>query len=215
MACLERKNRLHWQSIHRGWEWIRKDLRSRLRAEWERIYVNDTSFSKHHKMVSNTSNLKEKSFANNEIENETCSELIVINDVTNDKSKKKKLTNIEKSHPNYQAYHTCEESAAYVTAIRSEALELKQSIKQSETLRKTLRKLTNLNWVLCYERFARSSFFASFYTLISISISISINISKLFPIFILFFLQHTHSYFDDTSFFLWISFYFLLSSLLP
>ena len=163
MACLERKNRLHWQSIHRGWEWIRKDLRSRLRAEWERIYVNDTSFSKHHKMVSNTSNLKEKSFAKNEIENETCSELIVINDVTNDKSKKKKLTNIEKSHPNYQAYHTCKESAAYVTAIRSEALELKQSIKQSETLRKTLRKLTNLNWVLCYERFAKSSSSSAFF----------------------------------------------------
>ena len=39
IACLERKNRQHWQSIHRGWEWIRKDLRSRLRTRWIQIYV--------------------------------------------------------------------------------------------------------------------------------------------------------------------------------
>ena len=57
-----------------------------------------------------------------------------------------------KNNPNYQAYHTCEKSAAYVTAIRSEAIELKESIRASGTLIKALRKLTTLNWVMCYER---------------------------------------------------------------
>lgn len=67
-------------------------------------------------------------------------------------SEKASSSSSAKNNPNYQAYHTCEKSAAYVTAIRSEAIELKESIRASGTLIKALRKLTTLNWVMCYER---------------------------------------------------------------
>ena len=157
IACLERKNRQQWQSLHRGWEWIRKDLRSRLRKRWSNIYFRD--INTRNVIVPRTINSKVADIADERTGNRRNSELRIIGlqneSVENEhehECKRKKHSSVGKSHPNYQAYHTCAESAAYVTAIRSEAIELKKSIKESETLRKAFRKLSNLNWVLCYER---------------------------------------------------------------
>ena len=142
MACLEREYRQLWQSIHRGWEWIRNDLRSRLRQKWLHVYVNDGTDGEsvcpekqdgeHISFMKSSHGVLPVSEGQREREGRTSSHVA-------DKS--------------YRAYHTCEESAEYVRAIRSEAEALRESLKASETLRKAIRKLTSLNWVLCYERY--------------------------------------------------------------
>mmetsp|Transcript_34681 Transcript_34681/g.33025 ORF Transcript_34681/g.33025 Transcript_34681/m.33025 type:complete len:842 (-) Transcript_34681:42-2567(-) len=126
VACLERRYRSLWQSMHRGWEWIRNDVRTRLRDRWLRIY------------------LKEETTVSYEPVNQSKNTISNMDTM-------KVATPLNTAHPNYQAYHTCELSKAYVTAIRNEAEELKESMRASGTLRKALRKLATLNWVLCYE----------------------------------------------------------------
>ena len=128
MACLEREYRQLWQSIHRGWEWIRNDLRARLRQKWQHVYVTDDSNNK-----------------SGHIED---SEGVL----TFIQGQRARRVSAQDTDISYRAYHTCDESAEYVRAICSEAEALRENLKASETLRKALRKLTSLNWVLCYER---------------------------------------------------------------
>ena len=116
-----------WQSIHRGWEWIRNDLRCRIRQKWLQVYVNsddehDVSGCKPYKPSDPSSIAQRQS----------------------------KLLRIEEASES-NAYNACQTSA-HVRAIRNEAEEVKENLKSSETLRRALRKLTTLNWVLCYER---------------------------------------------------------------
>jgi hypothetical protein len=135
MACLEREYRQLWQSIHRGWEWIRNDLRSRLRQKWLHVYVNDGSGGDSEPVC-----MSEHDSTH-------------LPPVSGEQRERERRTSTHEADRSYRAYHTCEESAEYVRAIRSEAEALRGSLKASETLRKALRKLTSLDWVLCYERY--------------------------------------------------------------
>lgn len=133
VACKEREYRQQWQSIHRGWEWIRNDLRARLRNKWLHVYVPSSTHTQ--------SSTGPASSSSSSSSSSTC---------TSEKVSVMKAA--RGTDRNYEAYHTCKESAAYVRAIRNEADELKESLRASSTLRKALRKLTSINWVLCYER---------------------------------------------------------------
>lgn len=135
VACKEREYRQLWQSIHRGWEWIRNDLRTRLRNKWLLIYVHV------HTNTHTRSQSSSHSAPSSSSSSTAC--------ITEGKSVSKAAGSIDR---NYEAFHTCKESAAYVRAIRNEAEELKESLRASCTLRKALRKLTSINWILCYER---------------------------------------------------------------
>lgn len=136
IACLERKSRQLWQSIHRGWEWIRNDLRCRIRQKWLLVYVTG---DEEHVLATGKSNKPSASSA-----------ATLSNQHT--QSKRPRISGICESNT-YKACHTSEESEAHVRAIRNEAEEVKENLKASETLRRALRKLTTLNWVLCYERY--------------------------------------------------------------
>lgn len=129
IACLERKSRQLWQSIHRGWEWIRNDLRCRIRQKWLLVYV---TCDEEHVLATGRSSKPSASSAAT--------------------SKRPRISGICESNT-YKACHTSEESEAHVRAICNEAEEVKENLKASETLRRALRKLTTLNWVLCYERY--------------------------------------------------------------
>lgn len=144
MACLEREYRQLWQSIHRGWEWIRNDLRSRLRQKWLHVYVNDGTDGESESVCT-----KEQDSNHVAIIKSSYS----IPPVSGEQREKERRISTHEADQSYRAYHTCEESAEYVRAIRSEAEALRESLKASETLRKALRKLTSLDWVLCYERY--------------------------------------------------------------
>jgi hypothetical protein len=137
MACLEREYRQLWQSIHRGWEWIRNDLRSRLRQKWLRVYVN-------HGCGRDSESVWSRK--------QDSTHIPPTSGEQRERERERRITTHE-ADLSYRAYHTCEESAEYVRAIRSEAEALRGSLKASETLRKALRKLTSLDWVLCYERY--------------------------------------------------------------
>ena len=142
-------------------------MRARLRSRWIQVYVGDTKTSDAATQCS-TNDISESNVSiacrgtgSGSGSNGTSSSRstdkkvkVVVNKPANDGTNIKPSHSANVSHPYYQAYHTCEESAAYVAAIRSEALELKESIRASGTLIKALRKLTSLNWVLCYERLA-------------------------------------------------------------
>jgi hypothetical protein len=135
MACLEREYRQLWQSIHRGWEWIRNDLRSRLRQKWLHVYVNDGGGGDSEPVCAREHDSTHLPPASGE------------------QWERERRISTHEADQSYRAYHTCDESAEYVRAIRSEAEALRESLKASETLRKALRKLTSLDWVLCYERY--------------------------------------------------------------
>ena len=133
IACLERKSRQMWQSIHRGWEWIRNDLRCRIRQKWLQVYVNDDD----EYLLATSKSYKPSASSSTASRNQDYqSKRIRISD-----------SNI------YKACRKSDESESHVHAIRNEAEEIKENLKASETLRKALRKLTTLNWVLCYERY--------------------------------------------------------------
>ena len=124
-----------WQSIHRGWEWIRNDLRCRIRQKWLQVYVN--SDDEHD--VSGCRSYKPSALSS----------------IAQCQSKRVRIGEASESNTSTQTYKACqtsEESEAHVRAIRNEAEEVKENLRSSETLRRALRKLTTLNWVLCYER---------------------------------------------------------------